>query len=169
MISETILEIIKLFLLATVIGFATSFSLAFKWQKSQLKEVAIILLVLAIIGACSGTAGGLSRVGAVGTIIPAFLGLLGGVAIYLFGSDRSKGLIASFGAVALSISLIISYISIAKIRTIEDERRNIKEHCLVAYTNPGILSSDIAFKRFTTHFSKPCAKSMRRSTWNAKE
>jgi len=76
------------FLLSTLVGVLVPFSMALAWQGgAAMKEAGAILLALALVGACAGTAGGMSRVGAVGSIVPAFLGLLGGLSIYLFGID----------------------------------------------------------------------------------
>ena len=66
---------------------------------------------LAMLGCISGYLGGLSRTAAVGEIIPAALALAGGAAAYLFGADRSKGLIASICALALGLSLFLGFVT----------------------------------------------------------
>ncbi len=88
-------------------GFLLTFLAALAFQRDQWRVIAPLLFALALIGACAGLAGGMSRAAAVGDIIPAFLGLLGAVAVYLFGVDQSRGVVASFGAAALSISLFV--------------------------------------------------------------
>jgi hypothetical protein len=158
---ETI--ILLRFVSSTLIGFLVSFVIAAILQRTALKELVAILLALSVIGACAGIAGGMSRVGAVGSIIPAFLGLLGGLSIYLFGIDRSKGLIASFGASALSISLIVSYTMGASYRSVGDDHRDIRGVCAQAYIDPKLLSDETAFKRFRDRMGDLCDNSM---NWN---
>jgi len=143
------------FAAATAGGFLVPFVLIVAWQRSAMKEASAILIALALIGASAGTAGGMSRVGAVGSIVPAFLGLLGGLSLYLFGLDRSKGLIASFGAVAISLALIISYSLGAKQRNIADDHRDIRAICAQAYTNQKLLSDVVAYAEFRRRLGDP--------------
>jgi len=157
------LIVLTRFFTSSVIGFAVPFVIAAIWQRNAIKELAIILITLSAIGACAGIAGGMSRTGAVGSIIPAFLGLLGGLSIYLFGIDRSKGLIASFGASAVAISLIVAYTMGASYRNLGDDHRDIRTYCAKAYTDSKLLSDEAAFKRFTDRMGKLCNASM---SWN---
>lgn len=148
------------FTASTFVGFLVPFAIAAIFQRTALKELAAILLALSVVGACAGIAGGMSRVGAAGSIVPAFLGLLGGLSIYLFGIDRSKGLIASFGASALSISLIFSYTMGASYRNLGDDHRDIRGVCAQAYVDPKLLSDETAFKRFRDRMGALCDNSM---------
>lgn len=115
---------------------------------------------LAIVGACAGTAGGMSREAAVGSIIPAFLGLLGGLSIYLFGVDRSKGLIASFGVASMALSLIAAYTFGAKIRGTVEDHREIRAICAKAYTDGDLLGNTDAFEKFRAQLGMVCDLSM---------
>jgi hypothetical protein len=72
--------------------------------------------------------------GVVGDVIPAALALVGGVAAYLFGVDRSKGLVASFCAAAFALSLGIGYAAGAGNRCVTD---NKAENGLLQRTLPG--------------------------------
>lgn len=148
------------FAISTLSGFVLPFVLALLWQRTAAKEVAVILVALALIGACAGTAGGMSRVGAVGSIVPAFLGLLGGIAIYLFGIDRSKGLLASFGATALAISLIVSYTWGSEYRNIGDDHRDIRGICAKAYTDSKLLADEAAYSKFRDRLGRLCDLAM---------
>ncbi|EER60551.1 hypothetical protein AcdelDRAFT_1888 [Acidovorax delafieldii 2AN] len=143
------------FAAATASGFLIPFALIAVWQRSALKEAGAILIALALIGASAGTAGGMSRVGAIGSIVPAFLGLLGGLSLYLFGLDRSKGLIASFGAAAVSLALIVSYSLGAKQRNVAEDHRDIRSICAQAYTNQKLLSDPIAYAEFRRRLGEP--------------
>ena len=71
-------------------------------------QIAVLLFGVAILGATAGFAGGMSRDGAVGVIIPGALTLVGGVAIYLFGADTTKG-----AAVSLTAGCFALFIGIA--------------------------------------------------------
>lgn len=154
------LLIIAAFCVSTLLGFALPFLLAVAWQRGGRKEIAVILAALAVVGACAGTAGGMSRVGAVGSIIPAFLGLLGGLSIYLFGVDRSKGLISSFSAAAIAISLIVSYTVTSQFRNVGDDHRDIRAHCARAYTDAKLLSDAASFAKFRERMGQLCDKAM---------
>lgn len=155
-----VLTILSIFGISVIMGTLVPLIIVWFAQRDRVKEVSVILLVLAIVGACAGLSGGMSRVGAVGSIIPAFLGLLGGLSIYLFGVDRSKGLVASFGAAALSLSLIFAYTAGAQFRNIGDDHREIRSICAGAYTDPDLLSNTNAFKEFRDRLGGLCDRSM---------
>lgn len=152
--------IIGLFLFSISVGVFLPLLIVVFGQKDELRRVAVIVLALSMIGACAGLAGGMSRVGAVGTIIPAFLGLLGGLSIYLFGIDNSRGLIASIGAVALSLSLITSYTVASQFRNTGDDHREIRSICASAYKDWQLLSNETAFNRFRARLGTLCDASM---------
>ncbi len=153
-------SILAIFCLSVVAGTVVPLALASLVQREKIKEIGMILVALSMIGASAGLAGGMSRVGAVGSIIPAFLGMLGGLSIYLFGVDRSNGLIASFGAVALSLSLIFAYTAGSQFRNIGDDHREIRSICAGAYTDHQLLSDEPAFKKFHDRFGALCDQSM---------
>ncbi len=156
-------EIAWRFVLAALLGALLPFVISLVVEKEKWRIIIVMLSALALVGASAGIAGGMSRTAAVGDIIPAFLGLLGGVAIYLFGVDSSKGLIASFGAAALSISLIVSYSLASKYRNdASEDQRNIRAICAKAYTNADLLGNEKAFLRFKYQMGNLCYKSM---TW----
>ena len=154
-------EIAWRFVAAALLGALIPFVISLAVQKEKWKIIIVMLGALALVGASAGIAGGMSRTAAVGDILPAFLGLLGGVAIYLFGVDNSKGLVASFGAAALSISLIASYSLASKYRNDSSEdQRDIRAICAKAYTNADLLGNEKAFKNFKNQMGKLCLKSM---------
>jgi hypothetical protein len=158
-----VLDILLMFGASVCVGTIVPLLLAIAVQRERSFEITVILVVLSIVGACAGLAGGMSRVGAVGSIIPAFLGLLGGLSIYLFGVDRSKGLISSFGAAALSLSLIVSYTAGSQFRNIGDDHRDIRSICATAYTDWELLSNQVAFDKFRERLGELCDRSM---SWN---
>lgn len=153
-------SISKLFFLSAFVGFIVPFVISLFLQRTEWKKLASLLFALALVGACAGVAGGMSRSAAVGDIIPAFLGLLGAVAVYLFGVDQSRGVIASYGAVALSIALMFGYTNGAASRLIPEDHRDIRGICAKAYTDSELLGDDKAFERFQNRMGNLCIRSM---------
>ncbi len=148
------------FLWSTLAGFCLPFLASLVFQRDRWTTIAPLLLALALVGACAGIAGGLSRAPVVGDIIPAFLGLLGAVAVYLFGVDTSRGVMASFGAAALAVSLLMGYSAGAERRNTSEDHRNIRMHCVRAYTNAELLRNEVAFQRFSSQMGNLCNKAM---------
>lgn len=148
---------------AAIAGFILPFAAAFVFQRKEWKTVTPLLFALALVGSCAGLAGGMSRAAAVGDIIPAFLGLLGAVAVYLFGVDQSRGVIASFGAATLSISLFVGYTIGSEYRNLPEDHRDIRAHCTRAYTSAELLKDEAAFERFKSQMGRLCNAAMH---WN---
>lgn len=158
-----ILEMTWYLLGAAIAGFILPFAAALVFQRSEWKTVAPLLFALTLVGACAGLAGGMSRSAAVSDIIPAFLGLLGAVAVYLFGVNQSRGIIASFGAAALSISLFVGYAAGSEYRKLPEDHRDIRAHCARAYTSAELLKDEAAFERFKAQMGRQCNAAMH---WN---
>ncbi len=148
------------FLLSAAAGFVLPFLATLAFQRDEWRIIGTLLFALALVGACAGISGGMSRSAAVGDVIPAFLGVLGGVAVYLFGVDQSRGVIASFGAATLSISLLVGYASGSAFRSTPEDHRNIREHCARAYTDADLLGNNAAFQRFRNQMGASCDASM---------
>ncbi|QFT95413.1 hypothetical protein FIU86_21350 (plasmid) [Roseovarius sp. THAF9] len=148
------------FFVSAGVGFLLPFLGALAFQRESWRTVGPLLLALALVGACAGFAGGMSRASAVGDVIPAFLGLLGVVGVYLFGVDQSRGIIASFGAAALSIALLIGYASGSQYRAKPEDHRDIRAHCARAYTDADLLGNEAAFERFRQQMGNLCDASM---------
>lgn len=77
--------------------------------RSLLPAVGIIVISLSLTGVVAGYAGGISRVGVMGSLVPAVLSLLGGVVVYVFGIDQSRGQIASLATCALVAGFFLGY------------------------------------------------------------
>ena len=148
------------FFLSAGVGFILPFLAAIAFQRESWRTVAPLLFALALVGACAGFAGGMSRAAAVGDVIPAFLGLLGAVGVYLFGVDQSRGIIASFGAASLSIALLIGYAAGSAYRATPEDHRDIRAYCAQAYTDADLLGDEAAFKRFRDRMGRFCDASM---------
>ena len=105
----------------------------------------------------------MSREPTVGTIIPAIIGLFGGVALYLFGVDRSRGAVVSLMAACLSMSVFSAYAVSAQLRGYSDELRDLRDHCVGAYTNAAIIGNPQALKVFEANFLPYCTSAL---DWN---
>jgi uncharacterized membrane protein (UPF0136 family) len=154
------LTMLGMFLAASLAGIAVPLTIAAFSDRTKLREIATLLTALALVGACAGLAGGMSRTAAVGSIIPGFLGLLGGVAVYLFGADQSKGLIASYGAATLSIALLIGFMAGSRYRLAPEDHREIRTICAKAFTDGELLGNDKAFGRFQNQMGAQCERAM---------
>ena len=155
-----IYSIIEIFFLSALCGFIIPFFTSLVLHRNQYKTLACLVFALALVGACAGVAGGMSRSAAVGDIIPAFLGFLGVVAVYLFGIDQSRGVIASYGAVAISVALMIGYTAGSIKRATPEDHRKIRSICAEAYIDADLLRDDKAFERFRNKMGKWCDASM---------
>jgi len=129
---------------------------AFFLTKEEIKKLGILIVGLAVLGSVAGIAGGISRVGVVGDIIPAALGLVAGVSFYLFGVDQSKGIVASLCATAFALALGFGYAAGAGNRDIRDRFDRNLAFCSDGFSNPEILNNDRAFMRFSDLFGTTC-------------
>lgn len=141
---------------------AVAINLATREKLRAHVQIGVLLFGVAILGATAGFAGGMSRDGAVGAIIPGALTLVGGVALYLFGADRSKGAAVSLTAGCFALALFLAYSSSSQLRNVGDEFRDAREKCVAAYTDHELLASDTTFSRFEAAMKAHCKNSL---TW----
>ena len=125
-------------------------------KRGEWKSLFVLIFGLATLGAIAGIAGGTSRVGVVGDVIPAALALVGGVAAYLFGIDRSQGLVVSFCAAAFALALGFGYTTGAGNREVADNKAGNLEFCRSLFLQPKIWEDDRAFCRVATIFGEQC-------------
>ncbi len=121
------------------------------------RTVALLVGGVAFVGASAGYAGGLSRDGVVGDIVPAVLAIVGGASAYLFGAKEEPKLVAAPVAAALALSLILGYETGADKRGGFEARLDIIDRCLTAFSAPALLTEDSAFCRFPEGMGKMCA------------
>ncbi len=105
----------------------------------------VTLLGLSAIGTTAGVIGGLSRVGVAGEIIAAALGLLGGVVVYVFAADRTKGTVVSICAIAFSLSLFTGYFQAADRRANPESYLFWRTECLAKYVNKDTIENKSLF------------------------
>ena len=161
------IDIGKLFLLASFVGLTVPFIVALLFRRT-ISEVdanwlthLITLGALSLVGAAAGISGGMSRAPAVGDIIPAFLGLLGGVSMYLFSANTRRGTFASLCSAVLAISLVFGFAFASKYRNDRsDDYRELRAICADAYTDADLLGNSEAFTRFSAKMGGLCEGTM---------
>jgi hypothetical protein len=156
---ETILFYFVLSALAPFLLFSLVVIFEAWYRKSARRDTILVIVLLfgvTAIGVCAGFAGGLSRTGAVGSIIPAMFTLLGGLTVYLFGVDSTRGAIASLTGACLAISLFFSYAVAAQLRNTGDELREERAFCVKAYSDGNILGKKDALDAFEMRFRRRC-------------
>ena len=85
-----------------------SVAICLAFSAKPLRASVALVFALSLIGIVTGQITGLSRSGAVGDVLPAVLGLLGGVMIYLIGEHgvRLQGAVI-MAVVGLTINLVV--------------------------------------------------------------
>lgn len=126
--------------------------------KKDIRGVILLLVGVAVIGAVAGTSGGLSRVGAVGDIIPAALALLGGVSVYLFGANKPNGAIVSVCAAVFALSLGGGYTIGAADRSKSDAVNLGAEFCIDLLKEPDVYASESAYQRVILSNARVCTE-----------
>ena len=113
------------------------------------------VVAISTIGAIAGYTGGLSRVGAVGDIVPAALGLLGGVSLYLFGAKENPSAWVPISAAAFSLALVGGF-SIGSENRIPAERKEFwRDACVSLFMSSDTMSKD-AFQIASNAFGERC-------------
>jgi hypothetical protein len=91
-----------LFPLASAFGICLVFS-----RRPYLASVPAVF-ALCLLGIVTGQITGLSREAAVGTVIPAILGLLGGIVLYLIGTKgKELQVLVVMGVIGLTLNLLV--------------------------------------------------------------
>ncbi|WP_422376410.1 hypothetical protein [Roseibium sp.] len=120
------------------------------------RYLALLIITMAFLGTAVGMAGGWSRVGVVGDIIPAVLGLIGGITVYLFENKGGKGVAAVPAALAFTITVFIGYQLGTENRNPTERAQVYRDMCFSALSNPELLSSDEAYCRFIDGPGQAC-------------
>lgn len=110
--------------------------------RDERAKVLLTLLSLSILGVVAGELGGGSRAAAVGDIIPSVLGVVGGLAVYLFGIDRTKGTIASIAMLAFAFGLFWGYVGGSHGRTGMDSNGRVEAACLDLFFDAALYSKE---------------------------
>lgn len=112
-------------------------------QSSKLLTIvkhSILIIAMAVLGAVAGFSGGLSRVGTVGNIIPAAMGLLGGITVYLFGVKPHSSSITPIIVIVFAMSLLQGFTKGAETRDRRETFNKIQEACINLYFSPNSMT-----------------------------
>ncbi len=149
-----------IFILSGTIGFFVALAAVLVFRRKMWKDSLPILAALALMGALTGIAGGLSKESVVGDIFPVFLGLIGSVSIYIFGTNQSRGPVVPLGLIALTVALFVGY-HLASYKRASgqhglEEFRDLRAYCAHAYSNVELLQDEVAFSTFEAKFGDRC-------------
>lgn len=121
-------------------------------------KLLVVFLALSMLGATCGVLGGLSRELAVGSIIAAALGFLGGVVVYLFAADNSKGVIVSVCTVCFSMALFFSYFAGSSLRFKPEAYAFWREACVAKLTDKDVMNDKLIATVVDRSFGGICAQ-----------
>lgn len=93
----------------TAVLVALLLMLAYK-PRNTFRKYFVILLSFSLLGLVTGLLAGLSREAAMGAVLPAVLSLVGGLAIYLVGSEKVDQGLVGVCIIALSLDLLVGTI-----------------------------------------------------------
>ena len=124
-------------------------------------RVLCVSMAVTILGGVAGFAGGLSRVGVVGEIIPAALTFLGGLVVYLFGLKSTDNSSVNNGNVAVlvigfSMGLFLNYAGAAGYRDDSERKQRIVDICVKLFADPQLYSSKLMADNAGAVFWKMC-------------
>jgi hypothetical protein len=111
-------------------------------DSKTISRLFVLLFVLGLLGGVAGYAGGLSREAAVGTIIPAILGIAGGLSAYLFGVDGSRGAVASISLAVFTTLLFFGFVFGSSVRSESDLNAQFREACFKLFYDPQTYASE---------------------------
>ncbi len=128
------------------------FAVAGRPSPAAIGAAALSVLTAAFIGCVVGSLGGLSRVGVVGSLVPAALTLVGGFAVYIFGQKRPESIAVLLAVLAFTAGLFLHYDRSSRLRAKVDAI----DACKAAYANPAALGSPVAWQNLNTVFATHC-------------
>lgn len=121
-----------------------------------------MILSVALLGGLTGYAGGNSREGVVGDVIPAVLAFLSGAVLYFFGLEKQPAKITPFLLGAFVVVLFFGFGMGAKKRQLFEDKQTQNDRkfqtCIDVFTNADLLASDVAVGHAVKMFGDRCAK-----------
>ncbi|MDA4846916.1 hypothetical protein [Hoeflea poritis] len=128
-----------------------------------------MILAVALLGGLTGYAGGNSRDGVVGDVIPAVLAFLSGAVLYFFGLERQPAKITPFLLGAFVVVLFLGFGMGAKKRQLFDDGRARDDRrlqtCIDVFSDAEVLASDTAVDHAVELFGERCDKVVDLSTY----
>lgn len=77
------------------------------WPKQGKHELFLVMSAFAMLGLVIGYLTGMSRVPAIGAVLPAVLSLLAGLSVFMMGKDSAVRVLVSLGILVFSLSLAL--------------------------------------------------------------
>ena len=93
-------------LAVTVIALTAFFFLIMRPTEGK-RDLVLLLAAFSTLGLGTGYLTGFSRIAAVGTVLPAVLSLVAGLAVFMIGKDATNRTIVSLSVLIFSISLVL--------------------------------------------------------------
>jgi hypothetical protein len=152
-IQPSLVALAALSLLSLAIGFVSALAINITkiFTVAAWRNVAMLSLLtlgVGVLGAAAGLAGGQSRTGVVGEIIPAAFVLLGGVSAYLFGVTPQRAPVVALTTIGFAVTLFAGFHSGSWRRTYVEEERELRTVCIKAMTDGAFVAQTAAFQRF---------------------
>ena len=126
---------------------------------SKYRTYILPILSSAIVGVAAGYIGGMSRVGVAGEIVAAAIALIGGVALYFFGAERQKQIVAII-TIVFVVGLSIGFLAGASDRIPMDSLKAIEQSCLKLYMDP--QTTDARLELLSDGHKKLCTDAINR-------
>jgi hypothetical protein len=152
-IKPSLTALAALSLLSLGIGFVSALALnltkiftAAAWRNVGL--LSLLMLGVGVLGSAAGLAGGQSRTGVVGEIIPAAFVLIGGVSAYLFGVSPARAPVVALTTIGFAVTLFAGFHSGSWRRNYAEEERELRTVCIKAMTDGAFVAQTAAFQRF---------------------
>lgn len=120
------------------------------------RYIVMLVFAMSLLGTTVGITGGWSREGVVGDVIPAVLGVIGGLSVYLYGNQKSKALVVLPSVVAFTMTIYIGYFIGAEIRNPIERAKAYRDMCFATLSDSKILSSRESYCRFLTGAGEDC-------------
>ncbi len=120
------------------------------------RKLPVLIFLMAFMGAAVGIAGGWSRTGVVGDLMPAVLGFAGGLAVYLFGTKNRHTFIVVPSLFSFTISVFSGFVLGSELRSPVENYHKYRDLCFDAFSDAEIMSSEDAYCRFFSGAGSQC-------------
>jgi hypothetical protein len=102
----------------------TAILVAIARPKSEQKEFIVVIAAFTMLGIIVGYLTAFSRQSAIGAVLPAVLSLMGALAVFLVGKDKSSRLVVGLSVLAFSLSLLLGTTWGSVMRSIAEEYKS---------------------------------------------
>lgn len=124
----------------------------------------VMVLCIVSLGAFTGYAGGNSRSGVVGDVLPAVLAFISGGALYYLGLEKLKSAVAPIILTCFVFSLIFGFALGAKKRSLSEAKLLQTERrfstCVSVFGDADVLGSSVALENAKEIFGRKCSEDL---------